>query len=347
MSSAGQSFRPAALAIAVLASCVAVAAADPPAQAQTPPVRVRLAEIARQDIFLPLYGALDRGFFRREGLDVATKVTLGPDQTLAALLAGDVDIALGGPDMAVSSAINAHGEKVKIIAAISRYEGSYLVAQYKIAPDRFHWESLKGMSLMGWPAGTFPAVFVESGLRNRHIDPYAELTYRPNVPYPARMRLWRQKRFDFATFYLVDVARLEREKAGYAVAPMGAVAGPSVYAVFLATANYIQSHGEVAQKWANAIQAALHWTATAPLKDLVDTAAKYLPRDAAPDLATAFQRYRPLDMWQTDPTVGTEAIAKVQTMMIDSGVMAPDKRVLYETVVEPRFAEQAKRTSQR
>ena len=103
-----------ALAAAIFVSCIA----GIPARAQTPAVPVRLAEIARQDVFLPLYGALGKGLFRREGLSVTSKVTLGPDQTLAALLNGDADIALGGPDIAINSAINAHGEKIKVIKVV-------------------------------------------------------------------------------------------------------------------------------------------------------------------------------------------------------------------------------------
>jgi NitT/TauT family transport system substrate-binding protein len=336
---------PAALAASVFASVTACATAHAQSGVQAARLHVRLAEIARQDIFLPLYGALGKGFFRREGLDVANKVTLGPDHTLAALLSGAADIALGGPDMAISSAITSQGERVKIIAAISRFDGSYLVAHDKIASDRFRWDSLKGKSLMGWHAGTFPAVFIESALRNLHIDPRVDIEYRPNVPYPARMRVWRQGDVDFATFYLVDAARLERDGAGYAIAPIGAAAGPSVYAVFLSTTEYVRGHPDAIQKWTNAIQAALRWTATAALEDLVVTAAPYLP-DAAPvDLEVAFRRYRPLDMWRTDATVGRDEIAKVQSMMIDSGVMSPEKRVDYETVVDPRFAENSRRAA--
>lgn len=338
---------PDALSATLIAAALLFSVAIAPARAQAPAERVRLAEIARQDIFLPLYGALGRNLFLHEGLSVTTRVTLGPDQTLAALLGGDADIALGGPDLAISSAINARGEKVKIVAAISRFEGSFLVAHDAHAARPFAWDSLKGKSLMGWHAGTLPAVFVESALRNRHIDPRRDIRYRPNVPYPARMQLWNERRVDFATFYLVDAVRLEREKAGYAVASIGEAAEPSVYAVFLATATYIRDHPAAIQKWVNAIQAALRWTATAPVEELVAVAAPYLPRAAPTDLATAFRRYRPLDMWQTDPTVGRDAMARLQTMLIDSGVMAPDRRVAYETVVEPRFAENARGNARR
>jgi NitT/TauT family transport system substrate-binding protein len=331
---------------AAAAAVVAGSLVGIPAHGQTgapAPARVRLAEIARQDIFLPLYGALGKGFFRREGLDVTHKITLGPDHTLAALLGGEADIALGGPDTAIISAITAHGERIKIIAAISRFEGSFLVAHQKIAPERFRWDSIKGRTLMGWHTGTLPAVFLESALRNRHIDPSRNIEYRPNVPYPARMRTWRQGGVDFATFYLVDAARLERDGAGYPIIPIGPAAGRSVYTVFLATVDYIRAHPDVIQKWANAVQVALRWTASAPLDDLVAAAAPYLPRAAPQDLAASYRRYRPLGIWQADPTVGRDAIAKVQAMMIASDVMAPGSRVAYETVVEPRFAENAKR----
>lgn len=233
---------------AAVAAVVAGFLAGISARAQTAapvPARVRLAEIARQDIFLPLYGALGKGLFQREGLDVTHKITLGPDHTLAALLGGEADIALGGPDTAIISAITAHGERIKIIAAILRFEGSFLVAHQRIAPERFRWDSIKGRTLMGWHTGTLPAVFLESALRNRHIDPFRDIEYRPNVPYPARMRTWRQGSVDFATFYLVDAARLERDGAGYPIVPIGPAAGRSVYTVFLATVEYIRGHPDV------------------------------------------------------------------------------------------------------
>ncbi len=317
------------------------------AHAQSGAVGVRLAEIGRHEIFLPLYAAIEKGLFRREGLDVATRLTVGPDQTLAALLDGKADIALGGPDLAILSAIAAHGEKVKIVAALARFDGSVLVTRDRIAPDRFRWDTIKGKTLMGWRAGSMPAVFLEAALRHEHIDPNSDLDYRTNVPIPIRMRVWREGRTDFAVFYLADAARLERDKAGYAVATIGTTAGPSVYAVLLAREDYIGKHEATIQKVANAVQAALAWTASAPIEDLTATAAKHLPRAARIDLATAVEHYRPIGLWPTDATVTPDAIAKIEDMMIASGVMAPGKRVAYETVVAPRFAETAKRAAPR
>ena len=278
---------------------------------------------------------------------MVNRVTLGPVHTVAALLKGDTDIALGGPDLAVLSAINAKGESLKVIAAISEFEGSFLVVRKRIKPSQFRWDLLKDKALMGWRVGTLPSVFLETALRNSNIDPHADLDYRPNVPFPKRIKAWRGREVDYAVFYLRHAVKLEREGAGYPVASVGAQAGSSVYAVFLATAEYIRGHPQVIQKFANAIQAALHWTASAPVADLVNTSAVYLKRDAPEDLAESYRRYRPIGMWQTDPTVGRDAMDKVQTMMIKSDVMAPTDRVPYETVVEPRVAENAKRAAQK
>jgi len=120
-----------------------------------------------------------------------------------------------------------------------------------------------------------------------------------------------------------------------------------VYTVFLSTADYIRGHPEVVQKWANATQAALTWTEVAPLDEAVATAASFLPQVNRGDLASAIRRYREIRIWQSDATVSPQAIEEVQTMMIESGIVPPDTRLPYDTVVEPRFAEAAKRAAPR
>jgi len=335
------------LTLAGAAACLAA----PTVLAQTSPqasqLRVRLAEIYRREAFLPLYGALRQEMFQRQGLAVETAVMLGPDRILAALLNGEADVALGGPDTAIFSALSARAESIKIVGAVSRFDSAFLVSRQNIAPDRFSWDSLKGKKVMGWFAGSFPAVYFDRAMRRNRLDPQRDVDYDQKVAYPVRISAWRDGRFDFAAFDLADAAALERERAGYPLVSIGAAAGPTVYTVFLSTADYIRSHPEIMQKWANATQAALAWTEVASLDEAVAAAASFLPQLNRADLASAIGRYREIRMWQSDATVSPQAIEDVQTMMIESGIVPPDKRVPYDTVVEPRFAEAAKRAAPR
>lgn len=323
--------------------------ADGTAVAQTGPdaslTRVRLAEISRREIYLPLYGALRKGLFREEGLDVRHELALGPDRTLSALLSGEADIAMAGPETAILMANTSQPATIRIIAALSRFDGTFLVSRRRIAEGAFKWEMLKGRTVMGWRAGSMPGLFFEHVLRRNGIDPQRDIDYQTKVPMPARARVWRDGGADFATFYGLDVARIEREGTGYAVVAVGKAAVPSVYTVFLTTAAYVEKHPEAVQRWANAIQKGLSWAAATTIEDATATVAAFLPRTAPADITAALRRYRALGFWQTDPTVAPQAIADVQTMMIESGIMPPDRRVPYEAVVEPRFAENAKRAA--
>jgi NitT/TauT family transport system substrate-binding protein len=335
--------------ITAFACAVTLCAAGSVALAQAggdrAPARVKLAEISRSPMYLALYGALAVGVFKRHALDMVPKTTLGPDATMAALLSGEADFGLAGPEQAIYAASSAQRASVKIFAALLSVDGTFLLSRTKMSPGDFRWDMLKGKTVIGWRSGSTPSLFFEQVLRSHRIDPHADFDYRTRMPVPVRVREWRAGRGDFAVFFEPEVSRFEREGVGYPVASIGKEAGASAYTVFMATADFIRDRPDVVQRFTNAIQEALTWAATVEPDEAAKAVAAYLPDTAHADIATAIRRYRAIGFWQTDPTVGRRAIAGIQSMMIASGVMPSDKRVVYEAVVEPRFAENAKRAA--
>src|SRR5215211_5993850 len=81
---------------------VAAAASAPAASAPAPPLRqLRVANAATTPTNLPVWLAADDGYFRRHGLDVEV-LSLRSGPTLqAALIAREIDIAVGGYAAAV------------------------------------------------------------------------------------------------------------------------------------------------------------------------------------------------------------------------------------------------------
>jgi NitT/TauT family transport system substrate-binding protein len=311
------------------------------------PAGVKLAEISRGPMYLPLYGALAKGTFKARALDVALKTTLGPDATMAALLSGEAHVGLAGPEQAIFVASAGQRTNVKIFAALLNFDGTFLVSRTKMSARDFRWDMLKGKTVIGWRSASTPSLFFEHVLRANRIDPHADFDYRTRMPVPVRVREWRAGRGDFAVFFEPEVSRFEREGVGYPVASIGKEAGASAYTVFMATDDYIRDHADVVQRFTDAIHDALGWAATVEPDEAAKFVAPYLPDAAHADIATAIRRYRAIGFWQTDPTVGRRAIAGIQSMMIASGVVPSDRRVVYEAVVEPRFAENAKRAAAR
>src|SRR5215208_7360784 len=64
-------------------------------QAQT---KVRYEEVVRSVLYVPMYVALNQGYFKENGLDVAMKTSQGADKGMAALLSDSADIVLIGPE---------------------------------------------------------------------------------------------------------------------------------------------------------------------------------------------------------------------------------------------------------
>jgi NitT/TauT family transport system substrate-binding protein len=97
---------------ALLASLVACRQADAPAAAAPPKLRVLLTPHVS---YAPLMIANAEGFFKAEGLDVEIVTGLRAEESVAALVTGDIDVLPGPLRAGLLSAI-AQGAKVRIAA---------------------------------------------------------------------------------------------------------------------------------------------------------------------------------------------------------------------------------------
>lgn len=59
---------------------------------------VRVAEVTRSVFYTPQYVAIQKGFFKDEGLKIDLKTTAGGDKTMTTLLSDGADIALVGSE---------------------------------------------------------------------------------------------------------------------------------------------------------------------------------------------------------------------------------------------------------
>src|SRR5437868_14792680 len=72
----------------LLAASLMAAAIPASAQPAKPLVKVRYEEVIRSVLYVPMYVALNQGYFKDAGLDVGMKTSQGTDKGMAALLSG-------------------------------------------------------------------------------------------------------------------------------------------------------------------------------------------------------------------------------------------------------------------
>lgn len=305
------------------------------------PVKVRYEEVVRSVLYLPMYVALNQGYFKEAGLDVSLKTSQGTDKGMAALLSGSADIVLIGPEASVYVANSESPVKPKIFSGLTATDGFLLVSRSKPAAS-FQWSELKGKSVMAFRPGSNPDVFLETAMRKHGLDPKKDLKLVSNIGPAARAGAWIAGQTDYAIFLEPEATTLEKSGQAHVVASIGREVGPVDYTVFTATDDYLKRNPGVAQAWTNAIVRAQKYVATAPAPKLVEHISEYFPGMTQPELTAAIERYRGIGLWKTNPTVERQAIDNLQDMLVTSGVLESAKRVKYEQVVVTDFTSKAR-----
>lgn len=312
------------------------------AQSVGAPVKVRYEEVVRSVLYLPMYVALNQGYFKDVGLEVGLKTSQGTDKGMAALLSGSADIVLIGPEASIYVANSDSPVKPKIFSGLTATDGFFLMSREKPAAA-FEWNQLKGKKVMAFRPGSNPDIFLETAMRKKGVDPKKDLKLMNNIGPAARTGAWMAGQSDYAIFLEPEATMLEKSGKGYIVASIGRVVGPVDYTVFTATDAYLSRNPGVASAWVEAIVRAQKHVATAPVADLAKQAAAFFPGMEAGELMTAIERYRAIGLWKTNPTVERSAMETLQDMLVATGMLGADKRVKYEQLVVTDFTSKAQR----
>jgi NitT/TauT family transport system substrate-binding protein len=318
----------------------AVAALAAPASAQAPLTKISVMEPIHSLFYAPLYAAMNKGFFKQEGIEIDLAAAQGSDKATAALLAGSAQVVLVGPETAIYIQNGQSPLKTKIISGLTATDGSFLVGRKK--EDNFNWASLKGKQVLSWRKGSAPGLFMEAALRKNGLDPDKDVTLITNTAIPARMGAFIGGQADYGTFFEPDVSRMVADGKGVAIANVGKAVGNIDYTVFVATDDLIAKNPKLVQGFTNAIARSLAWIDKADPKEAAEALAPAFSGIPLDTIASSVVRHREAGIWKKTPLVEPQAIEDLQALLITSNILKPDQKVPYDKVVAPAFAKAAR-----
>ena len=143
--------------------------------------KVRIAEVTRSIFYAPQYVAIEKGFFKEEGLDIDLQTAWGGDKTMTALLSDGADIALVGSETSIYVYAQGATDPVINFAPLTQTDGTFLVSREKI--DNFEWEQLKDSTFLGQRKGGMPQMVGEFVLKKHGIDPHSDLELIQNIDF--------------------------------------------------------------------------------------------------------------------------------------------------------------------
>lgn len=300
--------------------------------------KVRIAEVTRSIFYAPQYVAIEKGFFKEEGLDVELTTTWGGDKTMTALLSNGADVALVGSETSIY--VYAQGSKDPVInfAQLTQTDGTFLVSRKKI--ENFTWDMLKGSTFLGQRKGGMPQMAGEFVLKKHGIDPQHDLNLIQNIDFANIANAFASGTGDFVQLFEPTASVFEKEGKGYIVASFGKESGHIPYTTFMAKESYMKENKDVMEKFTSAIYKAQQWVDSHSAKEIALVIQPYFKDTDLSLIETVVERYKSQGSFATDPILDEEEWNNLQNIMDEAGELP--KQVDYKTLVNTELATKAK-----
>ena len=166
---------------------------------------VKVAEVAHTIFYAPQYVAIEKGYFKEQGLNVKLILTPGADKVTSAVLSNDADIGFSGSEATIYVYNAKQKDYLKTFAQLTQKDGSFIVSRKKI--DNFKLEDLKGKKIIGGRKGGMPEMTLEYALKKNKINPKEDLYIDTSVAFSAMSSAFISGSGDFVTLFEPNVRK--------------------------------------------------------------------------------------------------------------------------------------------
>jgi NitT/TauT family transport system substrate-binding protein len=297
--------------------------------------KVKVAEVTHSIFYAPQYVALEKGFFKDEGLDVEVTTVPGGDKTMTALLSGGVDIALVGSETSIYVYAQEANDPAINFAQLTQTDGTFLVSREK--NDNFSWEQLKGSTFLGQRKGGMPQMVGEFVLKKHGIDPHQDLELIQNVDFANIAPAFSSGTGDYVQLFEPTASMFEQEGKGYIVASFGKESGHVPYTTFMTKQSFLKDNEETIEKFTRAIYKAQQWVESHSAGEIAEAIQPHFPDTDLALIATVIERYKGQGSYAANPILDEEEWNNLQTIMDEAGELP--SQIDHQTLVNTKIAE--------
>ena len=297
--------------------------------------KVTLNEVAHSVFYVPMYVAIENGYFTEEGLDVTLVTGFGADKTMTALLSGEADIGFMGPESTIYTYQGGMEDYAVNFAQLTQRAGNFLVG--RTPDDDFTFADLKGKDVLAGRAGGMPQMVFEYILKKHGLDPKIDVKMNQSIDFGSTAAAFSGGQGEYSVEFEPHATALEQKGDGYVLASLGEESGYVPYTAFSARKSYIEQNPEVIESFTKALQKGMEFVNSHTPEELAKVIKPQFEEMDEIALATIIKRYQDQDTWKADLVFTKEAFDLLQDILIDAGVL--DKTVPYEDLVNIEFAE--------
>lgn len=295
--------------------------------------KVVLNEVAHSLFYAPMYVAIEKGYFKEQGIDLELVTGFGADKTMTALLSGEADIGFMGPETTVYACNEGATDLVVNFAQLTQRAGNFLVGRE--ADDTFAWEKLKGKDVLGGRDGGMPEMVFEYILKKNGIDPAADLNIDKSIDFGSTAAAFSGGQADYSVEFEPGATALELEGDGYVVASLGVDSGYVPYTAFSAKDSYMKEHPEVVKGFVAALKKGMEYVYSHTPEEVAEAIAPQFKDTDQATMAIIIGRYADQDTWKQDLVFEEDAYRLLLDILDEAGQLSA--RPEYEKLVTTEY----------
>lgn len=296
---------------------------------------IRLNEVTHSVFYAPLYVAINNGYFEEEGLTVEITNGGGADKSMTAVISGQADIGLMGPEAAIYIYNEGRSDYPIIFGQLTRKDGSFIVAREEM-PD-FKWSDLAGSEILGGRKGGAPAMALEYALKKNSLIDGTNININYDVQFDLMTSAFDSGVGDFCTMFEPAASNFVKAGKGHIVASVGSEAGDMPFTAFMATKSYLTNNNDKVEKFMRAIKKGMDFVHSNSSQTIAQTIVASFDGTDVETLTSAIESYKNINAYMDTPVMKSEDFDRLQDVIIQAGVMskkAPFAKVVDNTIAQ-------------
>ncbi len=295
---------------------------------------IRVNEVTDSFFYAPFYVAIEKGFFKEEGLTVELTNGGGSDVSMTALLSKNADIILAGPETAVYINRAERADAPKVFAQLTKRDGCFLVS--KNPEPNFSWDNLKNKEIIIGRKGGLPAMTFQYLMKNLGYTEGVDITLRTDIQFNLMAPTYESGVGDYVTLFEPVATEFVNQGKGHIVASVGAKSGEIPYTSFIALESYMKDNPQKIEKFVKAMYKAINYVKTAPSNEVASELVKHFKGSNVEQTAKSLENYLSVDTWMTDMSLPESMFNTLIDVINNAGENTDG--VTYSKVVDNSFA---------
>ncbi len=288
---------------------------------------IKVSEVTHSIFYTPFYVAIEKGYFKEEGIDIDLMLVSGSDNVAASVLSNDKQVGLAGPESAIFVYLGKEKDYLQVFSGLTKRDGQFILSRNN---EEFNWNNLKGKEILVGRSTGMPALSFLKALNNKGIST-SDVNINTSIDFAELSGTFIGGVGDYVNLFEPLASKLEQNGNGYVVESVGQISGEFPYTAFYARKSFIKNNEELLKKFTKAIKKGMDYTLNNDDKDIAKVIKKQFSDTLEEDLATMINRYKDADAWLSTPFIEEEFYNTIASLLKDNNLI--NENVYYKDLV--------------